>query len=217
MSKRTVLTMALLAALTLVGCVPEDWTTRLPYAGPVEIGIPAGTRLPGTDVRYLGRNEGGARLVFGDREMTREIGDPVDWKGEMVEGVEVDETLRVILITDDTLQTAGTVRIIVTNPQPQAEEVNTSAGVHFTLPVGYHVKVGESIPGTEIRYLGKTEDGAQLDRPEGYDYRKLGDSIVWEGKLRPGLWIELDLRTALITEDQIDVLGTAGIWIEPSE
>jgi hypothetical protein len=131
--------------------------------------------------------------------------------------VEVDETLRVILITDDALQTAGTVRIIVTNPQPQAEEVNTSADVHFTLPVGYHVKVGESIPGTEISYLGKTEDGAQLDRPEGYDYRKLGDSIVWEGKLRPGLWIELDLRTALITEDQIDVLGTAGIWIEPSE
>jgi hypothetical protein len=83
--------------------------------------------------------------------------------------------------------------------------------------VGYHVKVGEAIPGTTITYLGKTEDGAQLNRTEGYDYRKLGDSIVWKGTLRPGLWLELDLRTALITEDQIDVLGTAGIWIQPPE
>jgi hypothetical protein len=209
--------VALLVALMLAGCMPEDWTTRLPYAGPVEIGIGSGELLAGTNIRYLGRNEQGAQVAFGDREMTRKIGDPVEWKGEMVSGVEVDETLRAILITDDTLQTAGTVRIIVNDPQPQVEEANTSAPVHFTLPVGYHVKVGEVIPGTTITYLGKTEDGAQLNREDGYDYRKLGDSITWEGKLRPGLWLELDLRTALITEEQIDVLGTAGIWIQPPE
>jgi hypothetical protein len=217
MIKQMALVVTLLVLLMLTACAPEDWTTRLPYAGPVQVGIRAGTLLPGTDVQYLGLSERGARIAFGDKEMIRKTGDSVEWKGEMIEGVEVDETLRVILATDDTLQTAGTVRIIVTDPQPQAEKANSSAPVHFTLPVGYHVKVGEAIPGTTITYLGQTKDGAQLNRPEGHDYRKLGDSIVWEGSLRPGLWLELDLRTALITEDQLDVLGTAGIWIQPSE
>jgi hypothetical protein len=83
--------------------------------------------------------------------------------------------------------------------------------------VGYHVQRGEVIPGTVVTYAENTPEGARLEGlDEGYPYRKLGDSIVWEGKLREGLWLRLDLRTALVTDEVLDVVGTAELWIEPS-
>jgi hypothetical protein len=134
----------------------------------------------------------------------------------MLRGVSVDQTLRVALITQEVLQTIGTVRVIVTNPNPQRGAVNTSASVHFKLPAGYHVEKDKPIPGTTIIYLGNTNQGAQLGNVEGYEYRKLGDSIIWEGKLREGIWLELNLRTAVITDEQLDVVGTADLWLVPS-
>jgi hypothetical protein len=201
--------------LLLVACDTEDWSNRLPYAGPVEIGIRKGEFLPGTGIQYLGRTEDGAQVSIDGKQALKKVGDSLDWASEMVRGVNVDQTYRVALITEDSLHVAGTVRIIVYQPVVQAEVVNTSAPVHFKLPVGYHVDKDAAIPGTTITYLGKTEQGAQLGNIEGYAYRKLGDSIVWEGKLREGVWIELVLRTALIGDSTLDVIGTADVWIAP--
>ena len=204
-----------LLALLVSSCGVE-WTNRLPYAGPVEISVNQGEFLPGTDIQYLGKTEKGAQVSIGGKQATKKIGDSLDWKGEMVPGVSVDQTLRVVLIPQDALHTAGTVRLIVANPRPQPEPVNSAAPVHFKLPVGYHVERGKSIPGTSITYLEKTEEGAHLGNMEGYAYRKLGDSITWEGRLRTGIWLELNLRTVLITDSQLDVVGTADLWITPA-
>lgn len=198
----------------LVGCA-EGWGDRLPYAGPVEIGIEQGGFLPGTRIQYLYKTEKGARVAIDDQETTKKTGDSLDWRADMVPAVDVDQTLRVAIITEETLHTAGTVRIIVAGPNPQPGPPNTSAPVHFKLPVGYHVEKDKTIPGTTITYLGKTDQGAHLGNIEGYAYRKLGDSITWEGKLREGIWIALDLRTGLILDNQLDVVGTADLWITP--
>jgi hypothetical protein len=207
--------MALLL-LFLSGCESE-WTNRLPYAGPIEIGVERGSFLPGTDIQYLGRTEKGARVSIGDQESVKKLGDSVDWKGDMVPGVSVDQTLRVAFIMEETLHSVGTVRVVVTNPQAEAGPVNELAPVHYKLPVGYHVETGNTIPGTTLTYLGSTDKGAELGNVEGYPYRKVGDSITWQGKLREGLWLELDLRTALVTDKQLDVVGTADLWIVPVE
>ncbi len=204
-----------LLILLLVGC-GDEWSNRLPYAGPVEKSIDQGQFLPGTGIQYLGKTDKGARVSIGGKEANKKIGDSLDWKGDMAPGVSVDQTLRVALITDDTLHAAGTVRVIVTSPRSQPEPPNIAAPVHFRLPVGYHVEKDKAIPGTSLTYLGKTAEGAYLGNIEGYPYRKMGDSITWEGKLREGLWIELNLRTALITDNQLDVIGTADLWITPS-
>jgi hypothetical protein len=205
-----------LVALLVVGCSTVTWKTRLPYAGPVEMSIDAGQFLPGTDVQYVAKGTGGARLSIGGKQAIKRIGDSLDWKGDMRRGVNVDQTYRVVLIAEEALDVAGTVRIIVSNPTPQAGPVNESAPVHFELPVGYHVAKGDEIPGTTITYLGQTDQGAQLGNVEGYAYREVGDAIVWKGKLVEGVWIELGLRTLLFTDDNLDVAGTVDIWIVPA-
>ena len=210
-----------LLVLLLAGC-GGVWSDRLPYAGPVQIDIPQGEYLPGTGIQYLGSTSEGAQLVIDGKQTDRNVGDSLNWKVDMVHGVSVDQTLRVTGITEDTLQTAGTVRVIVRNPRIQAEPPDTSvppdasATVHFALPAGYHVDKGTTSPGTTITYLGKTGEGAHLGNVEGHAYRNLGDPITWQGRLRPGIWLELNLRTDLITDDLLDVVGTADLWITPA-
>lgn len=211
MHKRLVLGFFL---LLLTGC-GGAWSDRLPYAGPVEIGIPQGEYLPGTGIQYLGKTEKGALVSIAGKQATKKVGDSLEWKDDMVPGVSVDQTLRVAAITKDTLHTVGTARVIVRLPRLQPEPPNKSAPVHFKLPVGYHVEIGETIPGTTFTYLENTAEGAHLGNVEGYAYRKLGDSIAWEGKLRLGIWLELNLRTVLITDSLLDVVGTADLWITP--
>ncbi len=82
-------------------------------------------------------------------------------------------------------------------------------------PVTYHVRKGHNIPGTLVEYLGKAEEGVELDGVEGYPYRKLGDSIVWEGKLRERVFLQLNVRVILIAEDFIRVAGTANLFLTP--
>jgi hypothetical protein len=81
--------------------------------------------------------------------------------------------------------------------------------------VDYQVKKGAAIPGTVLIYLGQTDQGAHLGNIEGYAYRQVGDSIVWKGQLRDGVWLELNLRTALIGEKSLNVAGTAELGITP--
>ena len=201
----------------LLAACENEWINRLPYAGPVEIQVAKGDFLPGTDIQYLGKSAEGAQVAIGDKTEAKELDDPLDWRGDMVRGASVDQTVRVTAITEDTLFTDGTVRIIVSNPTLEAEPANTSAPVHYQLPVGYHVDKGATIPGTTITYLGTTDEGAHLDGPEGQTYRAVNDSIVWEGKLREGIWILLDLTVMQITDETLDVLGTADLWIEPQQ
>jgi hypothetical protein len=205
----------ILLSLLLTGCDAENWNYRLPYAGPVEMSIPMGETIPGTGIQFLDTTPDGARVSIDGKETLRKIGDSLDWRDEILDGVSVDQTYRVAFIAEDSLQLVGTVRLIIPNPQPQAEEPNRSAKMHFKLPVGYHVEKDTPIPATDITYLGQTEQGARLGNVEGYEYRKIGDSIVWEGKLREGIWIELNLRTALITDDTLDVAGTVDLWLQP--
>jgi hypothetical protein len=201
--------------LLLAACTSQDWTQQLSYAGPAEIGIDRGQFLPGTDIQYVSKVNDGAQVLIGGQQALKRIGDSLDWKGDMHPGVTVEESLRVAWITEEALQAAGTVRIDIAAPSPQAEPVNESAPVHFKLPVAYHVAKDAAIPGTVITYLGKTDQGAQLGNLAGYAYRQVGDSIAWEGRLREGVWVNLVLRTALIADNYLETIGTADIWIVP--
>jgi hypothetical protein len=204
-----------LVLLFLAACSPDDWTNRLPYAGPVEKGIDKGAFLPGSEIQYLGRSGDRALVSIDGKDTEKKVGDPLEWKQDVIRDVNVDQTYRVVLITDDTLHAAGTVRVIVWNAVPEPEPADTSAPIHFKLPVGYHVDRGTVIPGTVIAYEGKTDQGAELGNVEGHPYRQVGDSILWEGKLREGVWIQLDLRTALVGDETMDVIGTVDLWIVP--
>jgi hypothetical protein len=203
--------------LVVTACGAQDWRESMAYSGPIEIGIEQGSYLTGTDIQYLGESSDGAQILIGGQRATKRIGDSLTWRGEMAPGVSVDLSLRIVFVTQDTLRTAGTVRVTVQGAQPILEAADTSAPVHYVLPVAYRVERGEAIPGTTITYEGQEPEGARLGNLEGYPYRRVGDSILWKGKLLPGLWLDLLARTALIGEDQLDVVGTADLWIRPQE
>jgi len=48
---------------------------------------------------------------------------------------------------------------------------------------------------------------------EGYAYRKVGDSIFWEGSLRDGVYLRLDVRVVQFDDSGLRVTGLATIWI----
>jgi hypothetical protein len=206
-----------LLVLLVAACTSEDWTQELTYAGPTEINLEPGEFLAGSDIQYVSKEDTNARLLIGGQHALKKVGDSVDWQGEMLNSVHVEQSLRVAFFTNETLHLAGTVQVGIATPQPQAEPANTSAPVHWKVPVAYHVEKGQAIPGSVVTYLGRTDQGAQLGNIEGYAYRKFGDSIVWQGKLRDGVWVELDLRTGLILDDSLDLAGTVDLWLAPGQ
>jgi len=207
-----------LILLLVIGCAP--WVRPpeekgLRYAGPVEIGISPGGFLPGTQIQYLGKGEDGALVVIQGQQAQRKIGDSLNWQGDLATGAAADLNLRVLLIAEEELHLLGALNLIIAEAEPRPAAIDESAPVRFKLPVEYAIKTGETIPGTTISYLGKAVDGAHLGNIEGYPYREVGDSIVWRGQLRDRIWLELNLRTVLFSDNALNVAGTAELWITP--
>ena len=215
--KWLLLAAGIAALLLLATCMPgrEARAAALAYSGPVELGIGRGEYLPGTDIQYGGKSEEGARVLIGGQPALKKVGDSLNWKGDLVEGVAADLGLRIVLITEDKLHVAGSAEVAIANPVLQPAPPNELAPIHYKLPVAHRIKKGAAIPGTAYIYAGKTDQGALLANIEGYPYREIGDSIVWKAQLKDGVWLELLLRTVLITDTTLNVAGTADLWIEP--
>jgi hypothetical protein len=203
----------------LVTCMPDRGGQRgeLHYRGPTELSIARGEFLAGTPLQYLGKTEDGTLVSIEGQQALKKTGDSLNWVHNPVDGVAVDLNLRVALITEEKLHVLGTVKASVLDPVPHPAEIEASAPIRYKLPVNYRIKKGQTIPGTDILYLGETEKGAHLANVEGYPYRELGDSIVWRGQLRDRLWLELNLRTAFISKNSLNVAGIAELSITPEE
>ncbi len=195
---------------------PEGGPLELIYTTPFETGIERGSDLPGTGIRYLGLSDKGAEILIDDQTAFKQKGDSLGWKGNPVGNVDLSLSLRVLWVTEETLYVAGTVRATVRDPMPEAASIPTEPLVKYSnAPVTYRVEKGDYIPGTLVKYLGKTEEGIELSGVEGYPYRKLGDSIVWEGKLLAGAFLQLNMRVLFSAADFIRVAGTAALLLSP--
>jgi hypothetical protein len=206
----------LLAFLPTCQRKPPGGPWELLYTAPFETGIERDSNLPGTGIRYLGLSDKGAEILIDDQIAFKQKGDSLDWKGIPVENVDLDLSLRVLWVTEQTLYVAGTAKANVRDPMPEAAFIPTEARVEYSnAPVTYQVKKDDHIPGTVVKYVGKAEEGIELSGVEGYPYRKLGDSIVWEGKLLEGVFLQLNVRVLFIAEDFINVTGTATLLLTP--
>ena len=189
---------------------------ELLYTAPFETGIERGSNLPGTGIRYVGLSDKGAEVLIDDQTASKQKGDSLGWKGSPGQNVDLDLSLRVLWFTEQTLYVGGTAEITVRDPTPVVASAPTEAPMNYSnAPVTYHVRKGQYIPGTLVKYLGQAEEGIELEGVEGYPYRKFGDSIVWEGKLREKVFLQLNMRVLLITEDSIRVAGTATVFLTP--
>jgi len=206
----------LLSFLATCQRTPLGGPLELLYIAPFETGIEKGSDMPGTGIRYAGLSDKGAEIVIDDQSAFKQKGDSLDWKGGPVENVGLDLTLRVLWFTEETLYVAGTAKATVRDPLPVVASTPTEPPVKYAnAPVTYRVEKGDSIPGTLVSYLGKADEGIELSGVEGYPYRKLGDSIVWEGKLRERVFLRLNVRVIFIAADFIRVVGTATLLLTP--
>jgi hypothetical protein len=196
---------------------PKGGPLELLYTAPFEAGIEQGSDLPGTGVHYVGLSDKGAEILIDDQTAFKQKGDSLDWKGNPLEDVDLDLTLRILWFTEETLYVGGTAQVTVRDPMPEVASIPAEVPVKFSnAPVTYYqVGKDDDIPGTLVKYVSKQEEGIELSGVEGYSYRKFGDSIIWEGKLKEKVFLQLNVRVIFIAEDFISVAGTASLLLAP--
>jgi hypothetical protein len=200
-----------LSACSLIG--GENVPGRLSYSLPTTITVAKGKAVPGTDIVYEGMgNDAATMLIKGQRALKRK-GDSLDWSGNQAAGVAVKLTLRVAWVSEQEVNLVGVAKITIDGVNPQAGAISTLPTVKYAGPVAYSVNKGQQIPGSTVSYIGHSDEGAQLGGIQDYPYRKGGDSIIWEGTLRQGVSIRLELRVAQYDDKALRLAGLATLWI----
>ena len=200
---------------TLLSCLPEPVPDEgtISYTGPIELSVAPGSEIPGTDLGYVGISDDMAEFTIDDKRALKKIGDSLDWKGDPLGGIHLELNLRVLLITEQVVHTGGKVALQIDGVTPEAADVGAPDATKFTVPVTYGVELGETIPGTLITYEGRDADKGALLGIQDYPYRKVGDSIVWEGRLRNDTMLKLDLRVLYFTDGSLHVGGLASVFL----
>ena len=201
-----------LVFLLLASCkVTGEQKPVLSYSGPANITLKKGETLPLTEITYIGPGPQGAEVLIKGQKAIKQRGDSLDWESEPLPGVELKIRTRIISFDSAALRSVGVFTINISEPSPTPSPSPEKAALKFTAPVGYTVKKGEWIPGTTLKYAGKDPEGAKFEGLEGYPYRKVGDSLVWTGKLKEGLYSELNVRVIHYDENAVTLGGTAEI------
>jgi hypothetical protein len=200
----------------LAGCLsgPER-SSRLTYQLVTKLTVPVGQELAPTGIRYDRMENRSAYVVIDGQQALKKKGDSLSWSGTPREGVSLALKQRVLWYTEEELLLVGTAKVEVDDTVPTAGPIETTSPVKYSGPVAYGVRKGSTIPGSSLTYLGKTDDGAELGGLSEYPYRMAGDSIVWEGTLRPGVYSRLDLRVIQFDDRGLRVGGIVTLWIGP--
>jgi hypothetical protein len=165
--------------------------------GPVDRTLQAGDRIPGTDIILSEVGADQAEFSIAGMRSVRRLGDSLDYDGGWpgLGGVTYALRLRIYRISGGSVRAAGVHQLEVRETQPQMSEVPLREPVlRFPYTVG--VNTGERIAGTTYGYVGEEARGAQISglAEDSYPYRKIGDSLVWQGTLRPDIPVEFSLR-----------------------
>ena len=208
--------ICLLAALTLAGCLGRSGPSAdtLTYSLPTTLSIERGGTLSGTNIAYESLSEEGVWLLINGQRALKRKGDSVSWSGSFVPETQTELDLRVIWTSEDKVDLAGTAKVTVKGVVPQKGPISISSPITLSGPVAYGVAKDSYIPGTTLTYVGDSEQGAQLGGlGEEYPYRKIGDSILWEGTLRDGVYLRAELRTVQFDGNGLRLAGIATLWL----
>ena len=187
---------------------------RLVYDGAVEHSVAVGETIPGTNIRYVSWTEQGAQVMINDQLALKKPGDSLDWKGTVAPGVDVSMPQRIVLADASRIQTVGTVRVTVAGANPVAQPFPGGGRYEYKVGSGHTVRKGETIPGTTLTFVGNSDEGAQLGGIDGYPYRKVGDSVVWQGRLTANVYIDATYRIVAYTDDILTLAGLATIAVQ---
>lgn len=181
------------------------------FAGPTERSLTVGERIPGTDIVLSAITDEGAEFQIAGLRSVRKAGDSLDFDGDWpeMEGVEYYLRSRIYLLNETSVRLAGVQQLIVNNIQPTVQANVSLDEPTLKFPFTVSAAPSESFPGLTYRFIASADQGAQLSGlPEGdYPYRKVGDSIIWQGALRTDIAVRYDLRLLFYNETGARVGG----------
>jgi hypothetical protein len=225
-ARRIIELLGLTALLFLAGCgmlpfnnplnsVPTP-SRQISYDGAVTMSIHAGETLPGTGIAYQGRApDGRAIMSINGLQALKSTADSVNWSGALVLFSLVDLNLRVLTYDDSGMTLAGTIHVVVQEPNPTPAALNPNPTASFTIPVTFTVPRSGVIPGTTVGYVGARPNGAEFSNLDQVPFRERFDSVVWEGYLRERIALRMDVRVVDFNDDRVILGGTARISFEP--
>ncbi len=88
-----------------------------------------------------------------------------------------------------------------------------SGTLDYTTAVETSIPPGKTLPGTDIRYLGKSDQGAQMSIGGQTALKQALDSLTWHGQSVPGLDANYDLRIVRFDAQSLTAAGTATLSI----
>jgi hypothetical protein len=184
------------------------------YNGPTERSLEPGERIPGTDITFVEVRDGQAIFSIGGMQAPRRNGDSLDYDGSWpgVDGSSYHARLRLYRTGTDSVRVAGVHQLMLPAIAPALGAKGSGSELTFPFIDGVETG-GDTIAGTTYGYLGRYERGAQLAGvPDNlYPYRSVGDSIEWEGSLRPGVGVDYDLRVIVYGVEGLRVGGTVTV------
>jgi hypothetical protein len=202
--------------LPLIGGGTPTPSRQISYDGAVTLSVRAGETLAGTTIAYQGKaSDGRAIMSINGLQALKATADSVRWSGALVLFSLVDLNLRVVAYDDTNMTLAGTIRIIVQEPNPVAAEPAPNPMANFTIPLTYTVTRGSIIPGTTVSYVGAATGGAEFANLDQFPFRERFDSVVWQGRLRDRIAVRYDLRVLDFNEERVILGGTANVMFEP--
>jgi hypothetical protein len=181
------------------------------FIGPTERRLNIGEGIPGTDIVLTASAADGAEFQIAGLRSVRKAGDSLDYDGGWpgLAGVEYHLRARLYFVGETNVRLAGVHQLIITNIQPSLDNSVAINGQTLKFPYTVSANAGEALPGLSYRYIGSGDQGVQLGGlPEGeFPYRQLGDSIVWQGRLRDNIVASYDLRLLFYNSEQARVGG----------
>ncbi len=93
---------------------------------------------------------------------------------------------------------------------PAAAQPGTLA---YEGPQAYTLKPGEPLPGTDIRFVRQSAEGAELTIGGQKAIKQKADSLNWSGSPAKGVQLDLRLRIVWFTQDALYAAGTAKVTV----
>ena len=186
------------------------------FAGPTEMRIDIGESIRGTDIQLSGIVDGRAEFFFAGLRAERIAGDSLDFDGAWpsINGVNYNLRLRVYRVAEGYVRAAGVHRLVVEGIQPVHQPVMLNEDAP-KIPYTGSATVGQLMKGTTFGYAGFNEQGAEITGmlTGDFPFRKTGDSLRWQGTLRPDLPSVFNLRIVRYSESSVQVGGIVALQL----
>ena len=88
-----------------------------------------------------------------------------------------------------------------------------SSALEYSTAFEGSILPGQTLPGTDIKYIGKTDQGAQMTIGGQAALKQTLDSLTWKGEITPSVTLDYNLRVTTFDAKALNAIGTAKIAV----